>query len=98
MMRMALRSKASARVFEMRLALSHVLFVCVAIMSSLCSVWFRRMLLLFVVMFLLYVRLAVGRLASLTRETSGRTLEAPIPKMSGLVKKISPFSKRKNPL
>ena len=28
----------------------------------------------------------------------GRTLEAPIPKMSGLVKKISPFSKRKNPL
>ena len=28
----------------------------------------------------------------------GRTLEAPIPKTSGLVKKISPFSKRKNPL
>ena len=28
----------------------------------------------------------------------GRTLEAPIPKMSGLVKKMSPFSKRKNPL
>ena len=28
----------------------------------------------------------------------GRTLEAPIPKMSSLVKKISPFSKRKNPL
>ena len=28
----------------------------------------------------------------------GRTLEAPIPKMSGLVKKISPFSKRNNPL
>ena len=28
----------------------------------------------------------------------GRTLEAPIPKMSGLVKKIGPFSKRKNPL
>ena len=28
----------------------------------------------------------------------GRTLEAPIPKMSGLVKKISLFSKRKNPL
>ena len=28
----------------------------------------------------------------------GRTLEAPIPKMSGLVKMFSPFSKRKNPL
>ena len=28
----------------------------------------------------------------------GRTLEAPIPKMSALVKKISPFSKRNNPL
>ena len=28
----------------------------------------------------------------------GRTLEAPFPKMSGLVKKISPFSKRTNPL
>ena len=28
----------------------------------------------------------------------GRTLEAPIPKMSGLVKKVGPFSKRKNPL
>ena len=28
----------------------------------------------------------------------GRTLEAPIPKMSGLVKKLSPFSKRNNPL
>ena len=28
----------------------------------------------------------------------GRTLEAPIPKMSGLVKKVGPFSKRTNPL
>ena len=28
----------------------------------------------------------------------GRTLEAPIPKMRGLVKKVGPFSKRKNPL
>ena len=28
----------------------------------------------------------------------GRTLEAPIPKMSGLVRKVGPFSKRKNPL
>ena len=30
------------------------------------------------------------------RSKLGITLEAPIPKMSGLVKKISPFSKRKN--
>ena len=28
----------------------------------------------------------------------GRTLEAPIPKMSSLVKKVGPFSKRTNPL
>ena len=34
----------------------------------------------------------------LAAEVLGRTLEAPIPKMSGLVKNISPFSKRKNPL
>ena len=30
--------------------------------------------------------------------TFGRTLEAPIPKMSGLAKKVGPFSKRTNPL
>ena len=28
----------------------------------------------------------------------GRTLEASVPKMSGLVKKVGPFSRRKNPL
>ena len=39
------------------------------------------------------------RRRALRRETLfGRTLEAPTPKMSGLVKKVGPFSKRKTPL
>ena len=43
-------------------------------------------------------RVAINRVAINRLAIIGRTLEAPIPKKSGIVKKISPFSKRKNPL